>query len=233
MKEFSKIILIFAPHPILNLEAIPGFLNFPPNESSKFYTTFLLNHLSVISSLGNDIGKILVLNKKDEDFLDHSLNSEFDNTYLVVEENIKDVYENLSKLVINKIPKHLIFFFNTIGIDKNQIKKAFNLLEDDHNMFISGKTYNNKFAFIGANFNLLKIITSIDFRRDEYEKSLAQINKFDIFIQVMENFLRIENKEEFKKLYEELSKKESLSYCNESIHEKFTHFFIEFRENLK
>jgi hypothetical protein len=56
--------------------------------------------------------------------------------------------------------------------------------------------------------------------------------RFDYFVNVLNGSLFIEDINDFKILYRELSKKESLNYCSQNIHEKFTHLFIEYKELL-
>ena len=61
---------------------------------------------------------------------------------------------------------------------------------------------------------------------------LSLISSKDIFIHTLDNFLSINDFEDIKKLYIELSKKESLSYCSQNMHESFNDLFIEYKELL-
>jgi hypothetical protein len=62
---------------------------------------------------------------------------------------------------------------------------------------------------------------------------LIKAGKEENFVHTLNNFMLIETKDDFIKLYNELSKKESMQYCSQNIHEKFTHLFIEYKELLK
>ena len=49
----------------------------------------------------------------------------------------------------------------------------------------------------------------------------------DYLLHVLSEFFIVNNFEDFKALYNILSKKESLEFCSQEMHEKFTHLFIE------
>jgi len=66
----------------------------------------------------------------------------------------------------------------------------------------------------------------------EYDKFLLEAGKSDLFLNTLNGFQLIENFSEFKYLYIELSKKESLSYCSQQMHERFTNLFIEYKDLL-
>ena len=66
----------------------------------------------------------------------------------------------------------------------------------------------------------------------KFGKFLSSISSKDIFIHSLDNILSINDFEDIKKLYIELSKKESLSYCSQKMHESFNDLFIEYKELL-
>ncbi|MGB5531077.1 MAG: hypothetical protein WBQ32_14015, partial [Ignavibacteriaceae bacterium] len=65
-----------------------------------------------------------------------------------------------------------------------------------------------------------------------FQNYLNFISSKDIFIHTLEGFISIDDFEDIKKLYIELSKKESLSYCSPKMHESFNDLFVEYKEKL-
>jgi hypothetical protein len=66
----------------------------------------------------------------------------------------------------------------------------------------------------------------------DYISVLNQLTTRDILIHTLDGYLSIDDFEDIKKLYIELSKKESLSYCSPTLHEKFNDLFIEYKDLL-
>jgi hypothetical protein len=66
----------------------------------------------------------------------------------------------------------------------------------------------------------------------KYSDYLKAISNKDFFIHTLEGFFSVDDFEDIKKLYIELSKKESLSYCSQKMHESFNDLFIEYKELL-
>ncbi len=66
----------------------------------------------------------------------------------------------------------------------------------------------------------------------DYDTFLLEAGKSDLFLNTLNGFQLIENFSDFKNLYIELSKKESLSYCSQQMHERFTNLFIEYKDLL-
>ena len=78
-----------------------------------------------------------------------------------------------------------------------------------------------------------ELFDEIDWNNFNYDNFLLYTSKHEHFLHVIDNFLVIRNIEDFKDLYKELSKKESLAYCSQIMHEKFTQLFIEYKDLLK
>ena len=72
---------------------------------------------------------------------------------------------------------------------------------------------------------------SVEFSKiPNFELTQTDTDANRIFNLIISKFSDIQD---FKTLYKELSKKESLIYCSQNMHEKFTHLFIEYKELLK
>ena len=131
-----------------------------------------------------------------------------------------------------KDSKILIIFHNSIGFKTSDIERYFNLVQTDEASVVIAKSNRNK-ILAACIYNPEKefIDQLINSERD-YNKFLNYIGSKDVFIHTIEGFLSIDDFEDIKKLYIELSKKESLSYCNQKMHESFNDLFVEYKELL-
>ena len=137
------------------------------------------------------------------------------------EQNYFSIFEN-----------NILIRADVIGVSKKTMQKIFNMLAIEDDVLVIGKSKNKKVALLGFNnleINLLDEMFSVDL---EYNKFLLEIGKSDLFLNTLNGFQLIENFSDFKNLYIELSKKESLSYCSQQMHERFTNLFIEYKDLL-
>jgi hypothetical protein len=107
------------------------------------------------------------------------------------------------------------------------------LLSIEDEAVVIGKTDSGAVAFIGFNTYNGELFGEIDWDNFNYDSFLLYASKHEHFLHVINSFLVIKTMEDFKILYMELSKKESLAYCSQDMHEKFTHLFIEYKDLLK
>ena len=144
-------------------------------------------------------------------------------------QNIKNIVDRFfASTSIN-----LIVFANSIGVSSADLRKILDLLTLEADAVVIGKTKRGRVSLIGFNYLNNDLIKEINWGNIEFENLLHKVTKYDNFIYVWENSLLINSGEDFRLLYSELSKKESLEYCSQQMHEKFTHIFIEYKELLK
>jgi hypothetical protein len=77
-----------------------------------------------------------------------------------------------------------------------------------------------------------KLFESLLTFNQNYISVLNHLTNRDILIHTLDGYLSIDDFEDIKKLYIELSKKESLSYCSPTLHERFNDLFIEYKDLL-
>jgi hypothetical protein len=173
-----------------------------------------------------------ILNKKDEEFIPRNFLPE-NGKLLLIESEIrkhqKSIFEDLHP---GGNAKSLFILFNSIGIKKDDITKAFDLLSIDDRAVVIGKSGNSRIAFIGSNTGNESDIFTLLSGNYQYEKLLNILSKEDIFLHSIENFLSVDSFNDVKKLYIKLSKKDSLSFCSEIMHERFNDLFVEYKELL-
>lgn len=226
-------IIIAPPSPIFNSEEIPVFDNFSKENSIFLYSTLYLNHVDVLSGMNGNFDVTSCFDEKDKEYLPTELNNENIKKEFI---NTTKIWESLSKVIAKKITKEnpslLIIFSPSIGISHSCINKSFNLLNYDDNNILLGKTITNKISFFGFNFFSERLINGLNSLKISYDDMLSYTNKFDNFLFTINGYSTIENIADFRELYKVLSKKESIKFCSQEMHERFTHLFIEYKELL-
>lgn len=232
MKSNTSIYLI-SISPLFNRDEIPGFESFNAVDSSQLYSSLIFNHFEILNTFVKSHQLVYCFDDKDKEYLPKEINNSqieliFGNT-----SNRTTLLRTLSEKYFGQSSKNLLIFSNSIGISSGDIHKVFNLLSIDDEAVVIGKAKNNKAAFIGFNVFNHELFFNIDWNNCNYDYLLANVNKHENFVHVLDNFMSINNLNDFKNLYTELSKKESLTYCSPNMHEKFTNLFIEYKELLK
>ena len=232
MKLNSSIYLV-SESVKFNPEGITKFGSFDTLHSLQLYSALVLNHEEIFSDLFNSKFVHYCFDEKDKEFLPGEFLKSSENLIFGEPDNKQKLFRTLSEKYFPQYNKNLLVFSNSIGITPEDIQRAFNLLSVEDEAVVIGKTNNFKIAFIGLNFENPDFLFDMDLTNLNYDNLLYKINQHDIFVHVLGNYMLIENTEDFKNLYAELSKKESLAYCSQKMHERFTNLFIEYKELLK
>jgi len=225
-------IIIIAEGSILNPLEIIVYQNLSANYSVFLNTLLFSNWVEILSEIQNDFEIITFLDYRDKEFLPKYFLPFDTKTIFYNPPQLSDLTENVIKNISTGSLKNMVLFYNSIGIKRNDILRAFNLIQSDEPSMIIGKSSQDKIVFTctsGVDENLINPIFKVD---RIYSKYLNSISSKDLFIHTLDNFLSINDFEDIKKLYIELSKKESLSYCSPKMHESFNDLFIEYKELL-
>ncbi len=233
MMKSDSIIYLLSLEPKLNPNDLNTFEGFNVDNTMLLNETLILNSMEIIFSLREDFSSVFAFDNKDLDFITTEFFKDQSYGFFSDTSNQHSYIKSLFEKYSNKYANNLIIFSNAIGITSNDILQIFNLLSKDDENIVIGKAPNNRVTFLGFNSFNLELFEKISWNKIEYEKLLQQVNQHENFLHVMDNFLIVEDLNDFRNLYTELSKKESLSYCSQSMHEKFTHLFIEYKELLK
>lgn len=140
----------------------------------------------------------------------------------------KNFFENLKKF-----SKYVFIYSDVMGISSKDIKNTENLISYDDNSLVISKSENNDICYIAFNkfdSNLMELILEPEIN---YDNLLSNIKTEKFFIQTLSGHFRVNSFSNFKLLYHRLSQKESLNYCSQEMHEKFTNLFIEYRDYIK
>ena len=196
--------------------------------SKLLYTNIFNNAVEQIGYVDN-IKKIICFSVEGNPVIDEDISSQFEFINYTIEENI---YEKLFEINSDDYGRNLLIFPNTIGFSSQDIKRVFDLLLDDGDALVIGKTKDNRVCFIGTNFLDEQLINHISESNFEFDDLLKRIKRKDVYYFVFNGYLKINEIIDFKDLYILLSNRESENFCSENIHEKFTNLFIEYKELL-
>ena len=225
-------IIIIAEGSILNPLEIIVYQNLSVNYSVFLNTLLFSNWVEILSEIRNDFEIITFLDDRDKEFLPKYFLPFDTKTIFYNPPQLSDLTENVIKNISTGSLKNMVLFYNSIGIKRNDILRAFNLIQSDEPSMVIGKSSQDKIVFTCTSGVDEDLINPIFEAERIYSKYLNSISSKDLFIHTLDNFLSINDFEDIKKLYIELSKKESLSYCSPKMHESFNDLFIEYKELL-
>jgi hypothetical protein len=233
MNKLNSSIYLFPIHPIFNSERIPVFESFNVEHSALLYSALTENYKEIFETFEGKINTAFIFDEKDRDFLPAGFKQEGINLFFGDTGNKTLMLKNLSEKYFNNYRNNLLIFSNSVCLAGNDIQQALNLLTINDEAVVIGKTSVGGVTFLGFNSFNHELFDEIDWDNFNYDNFLLYTSKHEHFLHVIDNFLVIKNIEDFRTLYKELSKKESLAYCSQEMHEKFTRLFIEYKDLLK
>ncbi len=134
---------------------------------------------------------------------------------------------------LNKFSNFFLIYTDSIGLSPFDIKNTGKLILSDDISLVISKSENDEICFIAFNNfdnNLIDLMLQTEL---SYDNFLSKVKSEKFFIHTISGHFRVNNFTNFKQLYNKLSQKESLEYCSQEMHEKFTNLFIEYRDYLK
>ena len=199
----NNLVCVIASEPIFNPSKVKPFEELSIKDTVFFYSLLLANYIELLDNSTIKYEKVFLVNKSDQQFIPKSFFPAIPNHHLIDFNKMDTVFDSLNKNI----------FLN-------------------YNKLI-GKSITNEIVFSAHNK-----ITNFEFEsffnnKNSFDKHLSEISRGDTFISVFENLLSLSTFADFRKLYSELSTKDSLNYCSEQMHERFTNLFIEYKEQLK
>lgn len=204
------------------------------DEDYKFLkSTLYLNLLENVNQRKDKVDIFIILDNSDKDFLQLESIDKSTKNIFCDSKDLKSLLKELSTKEFISHKNNLIIFSDVIDIRPIDIDKYFSLLGiDDKSLVIA--TSNQRrikvFGFNNYSDDLLKYITDSDFIVDKF---LSYNKSCEYFVNMLNEVLAVNNVDDFKKLYTELSLKSSWDYCSQQMHERFTHLFVEYKDLLK
>ncbi len=233
MNKSNSCICLLPLFPLFNNDSAPLFESMSAEDSSLLYSILYENYIEILSEAAENSTIVCCFDKQDKNKVPQNIEKKAGEIYWVDTNDLNGELKNLNEKYFKKFNNNLMIFAHSIGLSPLEIKKIFTLLEMDDESIMLGRDSDERVALLGFNNYNKEIMGSISEERNHYNELLIRASSHDNFVHTLSNFMLIESKNDFKKLYDELSKKESLNYCNQIIHEKFTHLFIEYKEMLK
>ncbi len=233
MTKSNSCICLFPLFPLSGNDGLPLFELMTGEDSKLLYSILYENYIEILSEAADSSSIIYCIDRRDRDKIPGNLSDRGAEIQWIDSNELNSELKNLNEKYFKKFNNNLVIFAHSIGVSYSDIKKIFTLLEMDDESIMLGRDGDERVALLGFNSYNEEIMGSISEDRNHYNELLIRAGKHDNFVHTLNNFMIIENKTDFKKLYEELSRKESLNYCSQIIHEKFTHLFIEYKDLLK
>lgn len=233
MNKSNSCICLFPLTPVFNADFVPVFESMNTGDSSLLKSILYENFVEVLNNMSESSTNIYCFDEKDKAHIPPDMENSIPDATWIDTSVLNKELRNFSDKYFKRFQNNVIIFADSIGISVQDIKKIFSLLEMEDESFLMGRDNEERIAFIGFNTYNEELVGNIVEDRYHYNELLIKASKNDNFVHTLNDFMVIETKEDFKKLYAELSKKESLNYCSQDIHEKFTHLFIEYKDLLK
>lgn len=227
----STIILV-ATSAILNSGKIIPYKNLSVNYSVYLNTLLYSNWMEIFESLREQYEIYSILNDLDREYLPKYFLHPMIQHLFFEETEIENLIPLLGKKFSVVNSKTMVLFYNSIGIKPSDFSRIFNLVQTEDPSVVIGKSSGGAVALV-CTYGLDKDVFEPLFRfHKNYDIYLNHLSNKDVFVHTLDNFLLVDNFEDIKELYIELSKKESLSYCSQKMHESFNDLFIEYKEIL-
>ena len=226
----KNLIIIVADSPIFNPSEAKAYQNLSVSYSIFLNTLLLSNWIELLSDFNEKFELVTYIHQKDEKHLPKYFFPIDTKKYFYSGEHSLQFSDFLTKNSTETTSKILILYFNSIGTTKENISRIFNLIHTDEPSIVVGKNVKDKITFLCSQGTQQELLLPMMKSHRKFSEYLGYIAEKDVYVHQMDNCLSIDDFEDIKKLYIELSKKESLSYCSKKMHESFNDLFIEYKE---
>jgi hypothetical protein len=233
MVKSRSCIYLVSSHPLFNENDAPLFDSFDKTNSVFLYKSLALNYLEIFESISTAVPVVYCFDERDKDFIPQEFRLINAVEFASNISSKSKLLKLLSEKYFNKHNNNLVIFTSSISISSGDILKSLDLLNNEDETFIIGNSNSGNITFFGFNKYNGNIFREMESAGFGFNNFLKLVCKYDVYIHVLNGSMSVNNLEDFRELYRELSKKESFSYCSRKMHEKFTHLFIEYKELLK
>lgn len=218
---------------IFNHEEIKEFEIFDKTDSLLLSSTLYLN--LVENFIGRDFKADIfcLIDERDKEFISNELRNDEIKILFENINNKKNLFDKLSAKEFSLHKNNLVIFSNIMGINLTDVEKYFKMLNIEDESLLIGRSKDNCVVILGFNNYSEEVFTNLLKVNFNYDELLIKLSSLNYFIHTTKDILRINNLNDFKELYSDLSQKKSIEYCSQKMHEKFTHLFVEYKELLK
>jgi len=234
LKSFAKrnTIILISDKSVFNPDTAITYQNISAEYSIYLNTLLISNWVEISAGLKAEYNLITFIDSRDEEHLPKYFLPDDFNLIYYQKEQMENFVEKYVRSSIDQGSNCLLIFCNTIGVTINDVARAFSLLQSDEPSIVIGRSIQNQITFICASDSDAELMDFLFSTKRNFQEYLKLISARDIYIHTLDKFFSINDFQDIKKLYIELSKKESLSYCSQKMHESFNDLFIEYKELL-
>lgn len=231
LKEKSCVYVV-PPFQVFKKEDYPIFESFSEDFSQQLFSALYLNFFEIFAG-DVKFNVKYILPACDAEAIPAELNEAGHNFFFVDQFDFENIITKLHEKLFNGFQSNIVLFSNTIGITARHIENAFNLLYNEDNYLVVGKSTSGAINYFGFNSyqpGLEKLYNNNS--HPNFDDLLKNICSVNANVHLFNGSQLIRNLEDFKILYKVLSSKESFAFCSQKIHELFTNIFIEYKELL-
>lgn len=199
----------------------------------QLYSTLYLNLVENLSKPANKFDLVCLFYSEEENFLI----KEFQDLTLRIDiielNNPGKTLDKFSEKYFSRYKNNIILKSNLMGINSGELEKLFNLLNIDDETLLVSKDSKGEIILLGFNRFSDKVFNDLIKSKFKYHEFLYTLNPTTHFVQIGSEYLSVNDLNDFRELYNDLSKKKSIDYCSQVMHERFTNLFIEYKDLLK
>ena len=220
-----------APFPDFQERGISRIETFNEDFSQQLFSALYLNFFEIFSG---DIkfNVKYILPDSDHEYIPDELKDNGHNFYFTDSLEFEFVLNKLKDKFFNGYTSNIVIFSNTIGITAKNIEAAFNLLNNEDNFLVIGRSSSDSLNYFGFNSYQPGIEKLNNNHSGNFDELLRNICSVNANVHIFNSSQLIRNIDDFKLLYKVLSSKESFAFCSQRIHELFTNIFIEYKDLL-
>lgn len=232
MAENSISIVIISDRIIYRKSQENNFDALSQEDLQLLYSTLLLNLINNFEQRDFNSDFFVFINENDIDDIQNEIVAFNLSRHEIFTYKINDGFS----LVFDKIKnarQSIIVYADVMGFGIASVREFLKLLNSDDNTIVIGTSVNQSICVLGFNHQTDDLQLAIQNSERNYSKLLSLLKAEDHFIHTINGFIRVNDIESFKELYNNLSHKKSIEYCSQEMHEKFTHLFVEYKDLLK
>jgi len=225
-------VILITDSPVLNLTLVEPYQNLSVEYSVYLNSSLLSNWFELFSGIRDEIDPIILLSEEDKEYIPRKFIPKKFTTMFYSGSKLLNFSEDLFQMKRINDSKVMILFINSIGLTQSYVLRVYNLIHAEEASLVIGKSNRDRIIFCSTYGIDNELVNSLFITKRNYNEYLGLVTAKDIFIHTVGGFLSIDDFEDIKKLYIELSKKESLSYCSPNMHARFNDVFVDYKELL-
>ncbi len=219
--------------PIFDKNDCHLYPNFSKSDSSFLSITLLKNLYEIFASVFVKEDLFFCLNEKDKEMVTLDFPPFLSgNIFSFNEQTFKNDFTSLFEKRKFDAKNFIFLRPDFVGLISSDILQIIDLLTLDDDVLVIKKSLHKKIALFATNKYQNEIPELIHKKNFVCDSALKKLCGLDYQLYKLKNVFSLEQVNDFKELYQLLSRKENYACCNKQMHDRFTHLFIEYKELL-